>query len=337
MGRGRAAVAVAMLTGALLWVPSAVTAQDGTPIAATPTAGASLSPDLRRVIQNVVDEHLDVLTPEQREAILDDAAAMAAGRTRPPATPWPARSVGTEEEDDSLPGLIILLSAILGVGIMVVGRPVRSGGAGRRRVIYRFGGTDRELILGGPQGGARTALVRPFVDRSVSVDGELAAAWDDVRDTLPQGWAVARPRLDARRRQWSVSAEGPFNVAAVDRQRIEATDQTEIAALARLARSLASLPTRSSAAQAPADGALVGRSWRPYVRNPYRLPVHGRHFFLLPEAWYDDREDERQTDLSDLLMWGISGRKLALSGLDFWLTFGLPIVVALAVFQTCAA
>ena len=32
-------------------------------------------------------------------------------------------------------------------------------------------------------------------------------------------------------------------------------------------------------------------AWRRYLRNPYRLPIHGNHFFLLPESWYDEHGD----------------------------------------------
>jgi hypothetical protein len=130
-------------------------------------------------------------------------------------------------------------------------------------------------------------------------------------------------------------AEGPFHRAGARRRRVEAAGSTEAAVLAQLARDLAALPASVPALPSTGADARARRSWRRYLRNPYRLPVHGRHFFLLPESWYDEQEDQRRPDLGSLLMWGVHGRNFVLAGLDFGLTFLSPVVLVLALLQAC--
>jgi hypothetical protein len=155
--------------------------------------------------------------------------------------------------------------------------------ADERVVVYQFGKTRPHLIEGA---GAR-AFVFPLVNRAVHVKGELGDAWWELRKVLPRSWWVAAPQHDEWGGGWSVSAGAPSG--ASERLEASATGGTQAEALLALAERIPEV------LQGDGGGRALGEdpppAWRRYLRNPYRLPIHGNHFFLLPESWYDEHGD----------------------------------------------
>lgn len=191
-------------------------------------------------------------------------------------------------------------------------------------VVYRFGRTGAPLIHGG---GRSSAIVLPLIHRGVRVKGGLAEAWEALRRALPRSWWVKPPERDAYSGDWMVLAGSPSASRAARHAEGRGSSQAEaLRALATAVPEVLGRAPDSRADATPVFGVEQPPAWRRFLRNPYRLPMHGNHFFLLPESLYTENEP--------------SGPKSANDGfqfIDILVTFGLPLVVVAVLMNSCMA